>query len=102
MMSILAGGACTKLAKTSKENILAYFVATPLDQDFMNRALAICLQCDIIAQCFIEHFENDCVVAGGTDPFNRKLIRWKRVEDVRDTNWRSVDEFVSNLRGEKE
>lgn len=101
MHIVLSNGECSKLSRTSSEDIWSYFLATPLEPDRMNRALEICRQCDIIAKCFVQHFENDCVIAGGTDPYRRKVIRWKRVEHVGDTNWRSVDEFVGNFRGKE-
>lgn len=101
VMNALQDGQCNKMARSGQGSVWAYFLATPLEPEMMDRALAICRDCGIVARCFLAHYENDSVIAGGTHPYQRKVFRWKRVDNVGDTNWRSASEFIDSV-GRKE
>ena len=63
-------------------------------------AKEICETCPVIESCML-HFHDASGVIAGTSDYDRLETRWKRIENVRHSNWRSPD-FVLKRFGEKE
>lgn len=101
-MLILTRGECAKISRETGADIWEWFQATPENPNFVAKAISLCNCCGIRWQCLESNYEHDAVIAGGYSPYERKLLRWKRVDNVGDNNWRSIDCVIRELRGPEE
>lgn len=92
---------CSRVARESGTIVLKYFLASPDDQHSVDIAKGMCAVCNVVYDCLIAHWDNDTVIAGNTSAFERRMMRWKRIKQVGDSNWRSLDEIVSLIGGEE-
>lgn len=93
---------CFRVSRQSGQATFKLFLAQPDNQQDCDKAMDMCNVCNIAVDCLIEHFDIDTLIAGNTSAYERKLMRWKRTEDLGHTNWRDLDEFVRLVGGEEE
>ena len=65
-------------------------------------AKEICETCPVMDSCML-HFHDASGVIAGTSDYDRLVTRWKRVENVRNSNWRPVDFVLKGfVKGKQE
>jgi hypothetical protein len=94
-------GECA-IAAREDSSVWELFQATPVEQDMVDRAKALCDKCSIIQPCLMVNYESDAIIAGGLSPYERKIKRWKRVNKIGADNWRAVSKVVGGIFGTAE
>lgn len=97
----LQHGHCAQLARASTENVLEYFLATPFEPEKAQKALDICASCEVVVHCLAVYYDDDAAIAGNMLPYHRKIQKWKRVDNIEDSNWRGFIEFIHRVRGKE-
>lgn len=91
--AVIKNALCYRLAKQDNR-ILGLFLATPVNPELVEKAKTICSECPVRIQCLLSAGHSETNIVGGLEPFERKLLRWRRIESVEESNWRHIAEVI--------